>query len=149
MTPAEHTMRARIIEEAKSWIGTPYRSAADVKQAGVDCGMLLVRIYVDTGILPAFDPRPYPEQWHVHQAEERYLGWVRKFAQEISGGPGEKLPGDVVLFKYGKCYSHGAIVVEWPVIIHVRRPNPVLPEDAASSGMLAKLEKRYFSVWPR
>ncbi len=27
-------------------------------------------------------------------------------------------PGDIVLWKFGRCFSHGAIIVEWPTIIH-------------------------------
>jgi cell wall-associated NlpC family hydrolase len=143
----EIEQRAAAVLEAGSWIGTPYRSAADIKGAGVDCGMLLVRVFVDTGLVAPFDPRPYPEQWHVHQSEERYLGWVTKLAHEFDGSAPK--PADVVLYKYGQCYAHGAIVVNWPVIIHVRRPLPVIAEDAARSMILRKLPQRFFSLWPR
>ena len=38
--------------------------------------MLLVRVFVDTGLCPPFDPRPYPVDWHLHRSEERYLGFI-------------------------------------------------------------------------
>ena len=50
-------MREKIVAEARSWIGTPYHNCADIKGVGVDCGMLLVRVYVDTGVVPPFDHR--------------------------------------------------------------------------------------------
>ena len=52
--------RARVVAEARRWIGTPYHACADLRGIGVACGMLLVRIYVDLGLLPPFDPRPSP-----------------------------------------------------------------------------------------
>ena len=42
-------MREKIVAEARSWIGTPYHNCADIKGVGVDCGMLLVRVFVDLG----------------------------------------------------------------------------------------------------
>jgi len=51
---------ARVLDEARAWIGTPYHHAADKKGVGVDCAMLPVRVYCDLGIVPMFDPRPYP-----------------------------------------------------------------------------------------
>ena len=39
--------RAAVVAEARSWIGTPYHHAADVKGHGVDCAMLLIRVYCD------------------------------------------------------------------------------------------------------
>jgi hypothetical protein len=66
-------MREKIVAEARSWIGTPYHNCADIKGVGVDCGMLLVRVYCDLGLVPRFDPRPYTAQWHLHRDDERYL----------------------------------------------------------------------------
>ncbi len=31
---------------------------------------------------------------------------------------GLPLAGDVAVFRFGRTFSHGAIVVEWPVVIH-------------------------------
>jgi hypothetical protein len=27
-------------------------------------------------------------------------------------------PGDVAIFKFGRCYAHGVIVTKWPLMIH-------------------------------
>lgn len=108
-------LRKRIVEEAYSWLGTPYHHQAMVKGAGVDCAMILVAIYREAGLLPAdFDPRPYPQDWHLHRDEERYLGWVLKVCHE-TGAP---QPGDVVVWKFGRTFSHGAVYVGDNKIIH-------------------------------
>jgi hypothetical protein len=33
-------------------------NCTDLKGVGVDCGMLIVRVFVDTGLCAPFDPRP-------------------------------------------------------------------------------------------
>ncbi len=175
----EAEQRAAVVAEARSWIGTRYHNCADVKGAGVDCGMLLVRVFVDTGLCQPFDPRPYPPDWHLHRSEERYLGFLFDRCHEVfllpppergSGGvpvgvgvagrqrgaliantelpgrdphlsstfqgeeeraalsnqapsaagwgaagreaPSKVQPGDVAVFRFGRCYSHGGIVTE-------------------------------------
>lgn len=149
MTEAEE--RARVVAEAMTWIGTPYHNNGDVKGAGVDCGMLLVRVFVDTGLVVPFDPRPYPNQWHLHNRAERYMEWVKRWASEVAGPDEgrEPLPGDIVLFHYGQCYAHGGIVTEWPIMIHALGPNRVQRQSVTSNTLLRRLRKKYFSVWEK
>lgn len=73
MTLEDH-QRRHAVREAQSWVGTPYHPQGDIKGTGADCGMLLVRVFVDTGLCVPFDPRPYADDWYLHRAEERYLG---------------------------------------------------------------------------
>lgn len=97
----------RAVAEARRWLGTPYRHQADLIGLGTDCAMILVRVYQSAGLLPLdIDPRPYPTDWHLHRSEERYLGWVERFAEQVD----TPAPGDVALFKFGRCLSHGGIV---------------------------------------
>ncbi len=98
--------RAAVVAEARRWIGTPYHNCADLHGIGVDCGMLIVRVFVDTGLCAPFDPRPYPPDWHLHRSDERYLGFVFDRCAEVE----EPRPGDILVFRYGRCYSHGGIV---------------------------------------
>jgi NlpC/P60 family putative phage cell wall peptidase len=97
---------AAIVAEAQRWIATPYRHSANVLGVGVDCAMILVEVYGALGLIPRFDPRPYPTDWHLHRSEEKYLGWVMKYATKVETPE----PGDVALFKFGRCLSHGGIV---------------------------------------
>ncbi|HVB89242.1 MAG TPA: hypothetical protein VND97_03495 [Beijerinckiaceae bacterium] len=129
--------RTDVVAEARTWIGTPYHHAADVKGVGCDCGMLLVRVYVDLGLVAPFDPRPYTRDWHLHRSEERYLGLLLERTSKVAA----PAPGDVALFRYGRCFSHGGIVTraEPLTIVHAFHPaGLVLEEEVARNGELAE-----------
>lgn len=105
---------ARVLAEAREWLGTPYRHASNIKGVGVDCAMLPVAVFCGLGIVPEFDPRPYPADWMLHRSEERYLGWVERFADRCDTPE----PGDLALFHVGRCVAHGGIVETSETMIH-------------------------------
>ncbi len=147
---SEAAQRAAVVAAARSWIGTPYHNCADVKGAGVDCGMLIVRVFVDTGLTAPFDPRPYPPDWHLHRGEERYLGFVFDRCAEVA----EPGIGDVMVFRYGRCYSHGGIVTNaGPLkLVHAYQPyRRVLEEEISHNTVLCepRRQPRFFSYWAR
>jgi cell wall-associated NlpC family hydrolase len=111
----EAQQRAAVVAEAKTWLGTPFRNCADVKGAGVDCAMLLIRVFADTGVIAHFDPRPYAFQWHMHHDEEKFLRIVEKLGREVSRAP---IAGDVIVYKFGRCFSHGALVIDAYHVLH-------------------------------
>jgi NlpC/P60 family putative phage cell wall peptidase len=119
--------RARIVAAARAWLGTPYHHAADVKGAGVDCAMLLVRVFCDLKLVEPFDPRPYTKDWMLHRGEERFLGFL--LARSIAVASPEA--GDVVIFRVGRCFAHGAIVTRADplTIIHAYGPARRVVED--------------------
>jgi hypothetical protein len=146
----ERGERAGVVAAARAWIGTPYHHAADVKgpKGGVDCAMLLVRVYCDLGLVEKFDPRPYTRDWMLHRDEERYLGFLLARA-ELVEAPG---PGDIVLFRVGRCYAHGGIVTRPDplTIVHAFAGARVVLEDeiARSSELAARLKTAKFaSYW--
>jgi cell wall-associated NlpC family hydrolase len=148
MDEAETKQRAAIVAEARSWLKTPYHHQGDVKHAGVDCGMLLVRVFVDAGLCEPFDPRPYPQDWMLHRSEERYLGFIFDRTKEVAA----PLPGDVMVFRYGRCYSHGGIVTcTNPVtIIHAFGPVRAVIEDEVTSNLTLcnpGRKPKFFSYW--
>jgi NlpC/P60 family putative phage cell wall peptidase len=91
------TPDARLLAEARAWIGTPYRHQASTKGAGTDCLGLLRGVWrAVLGGEPEPVP-PYTEDWAepVHtevllQAAQRWL--VPKPLNVAS-------PGDVLLFR--------------------------------------------------
>ena len=107
--------RAAIVAEAETWIGTPFHHAARIKGAGVDCLMLLAEVYERAGIAPHIEPPFYVPDWHLHRDAERYLEGLMQYARPIEGPPSS---GDVAVFRFGRTFSHGAIVTEWPRLIH-------------------------------
>jgi len=128
--------RSAVIEEAQSWIGTPYHHQGWLKGIGTDCAFLLIAVYHKVGLIPWIDPRPYPMDWHFHRDEERYLGWVKKYAYQVESPQ----PGDIALYKFGRVVSHGAIVTEWPHMIHSVNPGGVMPvsnDDSLLTNRLA------------
>jgi cell wall-associated NlpC family hydrolase len=145
--PTEIEWRTAIVVAARSWIGTPYHNCADVKGAGVDCGMLLVRVFVDLGLAPPFDPRPYAPDWHLHRSEEKYLGFVFAHGREVEAPQ----PGDIAVFRFGRCYSHGGIVAKPDplTIVHAFAPaRMALEETVARNARLSQPERapRFFDI---
>jgi cell wall-associated NlpC family hydrolase len=131
--------RAAVLAEARSWIGTPYHHKGRVKGAGVDCATILLEVYARAGVIPEIDVGHYPMDWHMHRDEERYLNFVGRFAVEITHPP---LPGDVVVWRFGRVFSHGAIVMAWPRVLHAYLGQRVREDDAAKAAWLSHIGER-------
>jgi hypothetical protein len=71
--------------------------------------------YCACGLIPDIRPQ-YTADWMLHRDEEQFLGWVKPYAREIERA--QVGPGDFVIWKFGRCYSHGAIVIDLPEVIH-------------------------------
>ena len=135
--------RALVVQEALSWLGTPYAHAQRCKGAGVDCGQLLAAVFENAGAVPHIQPDDYPHDWHLHRSEERYLGHVQAWAHSVEA-PG---PGDIVIFKFGRCISHGAIVIQWPLVLHSYVGKGVVLDDLTTNLDLAQRQAGFYSVW--
>lgn len=134
--------RERVIAEARRWIGTPYHHQARVLGAGVDCATLLCEVYEAAGCIPHVDPTPYPADWHFHRDAERYLGWLNQYAREVD----EPKPGDVIVWKFGRCFSHAAILCENGYIIHSYIGQGVRLELRDAEIFRGRAVK-YFTLW--
>lgn len=113
-------IRARVVAEALTWLGTPYRHRQRVKGEGVDCAQILAAVYEAAGVIEPLDLGEYATQWHLHHEREVYLEWL-EFAGAVRVTEGDPLPADVGVWKYGLTHSHGGIVVEGgpdPVVVH-------------------------------
>ena len=109
------TPRDSVIAQAWSWLGTPYHHHGRVKGVGVDCAQLLCACFEDAGLVPHVDPGFYPHDWHLHRSEELFIGWLaRAGAVQVERGR----PGDVALFRFGRTFSHGAILVDERSVVH-------------------------------
>jgi NlpC/P60 family putative phage cell wall peptidase len=146
--PSVPSERARVVAEAFSWLGTPYHHRARVKGVGVDCAQLPIGVWTAVGLIEAFDTGEYPADWHLHRDEERYLCFVLRFADEIAAE--EAQAGDLVLFKFGRAFSHGAILVASGQVVHaVRKDRSVVLGDLDRDVDLIDRPRRYFSFWRR
>jgi NlpC/P60 family putative phage cell wall peptidase len=150
LTESETAARAAVVAEARKWTGTPYHESADIRGVGVDCGMLIVRVFVDLGLVPPFDPRPYARDWMLHNDEEKYLAWMQSFCAEVA----DPQPGDIAIFRFGRVYSHGGIVTQAaPVgLVHAYADcHCVIEESFAQNADLTKAARRprFFSLWAK
>jgi hypothetical protein len=50
----------------------------------------------------------------------------------------------VALFRFGRCFAHGAIITEWPLLIHAWHSGGVIRGDALQP-LLAGRPVRFFS----
>lgn len=108
-------MREKIIAEAWSWLKTPYHHHARIKGIGVDCAQFLIGVFSAVGIIPmAMDVGDYSTQWHLHRDEEKFLEWLVKLCREVESPD----IGDIAIWKFGRCFSHGSIVVGENLVIH-------------------------------
>jgi cell wall-associated NlpC family hydrolase len=132
--------RAAVVAEAETWLKTPYHHMGRVKGAGTDCLMMLAEVYCACGIIPHVDIGYYSPDFNLHKSAELYLEGLLQYAKEIPGPP---QPGDVAVFKFGRCFAHGAIVTEWPKLIHAFVRNGVM-EGNADQPTLAGRAVKFF-----
>ena len=144
MTEVER-IRQAVVAEAKEWIGTPFHHAARVKGHGVDCLMLLTEVYERAGASCHIEPPFYVPDWHLHRDAERYMEGLLQYATPIAGPP---LAGDIALFRFGRTFSHGAIVTDWPRLIHAYWAMGVVWGDATLYPLKGR-DVRFFSPFPQ
>jgi hypothetical protein len=154
-------IRSQIVEEAKSWVGTPFVHEACVKGVGVDCCTILSSVYSrftgDTIELPHYDI-----QWNEHVSDQPYLEALLRYCVEVSAFDNEDtvpepmsrnpkfrgfplewwdrkppLPADIGLWFFGRCWAHCTIVVDWPVVVNPMMSSKVSLEHAQLIGNAA------------
>ena len=130
--PLADARRLAVIEEAVGWLRTPYHHMARVKGVGGDCLTLLAEVYEKAGVIPHVEIPFYPPDWNLHRDAERYLEGVMRYACEVPArdNPNPPQPGDIAVFKFGRCFAHGAIVLQWPRLIHAWHNAGVVYADA-------------------
>lgn len=145
--PSESEGRARILAEARSWLGTPYRHMGRLKgrAGGVDCAQLVWAVYFNAGLTPFLPLENYPPDFMLHRDTERYLGIVLERAREVAAPQ----PADVALYRIGRCFAHGAIVMApgWPLILHANMAARAVVLGRGDEGRLKGRALRFFSRW--
>lgn len=143
---SEDQGRAAIVAEARTWLGTKYHPGGRVKGAGVDCGMLIAEVYERAGIIAHMEIPPYPADWHKHRKDEKYLGFILREGRFIE--PGGQKAGDVAMWKFGLVRSHGAIIVEWPRVIHATFQERTVWEcDVSDDVRYGTKDVQFYSYW--
>jgi NlpC/P60 family putative phage cell wall peptidase len=88
----------RIVAEARSWIGTPYRHQASLKHVGCDCLGLVLGVWKALyGVLPE-QPPPYAPDWaEAGQSEPLIEAALRHLAPRTDC---TIAPGEILIFRW-------------------------------------------------
>ena len=111
-------VRRAALNEARSWIGTPYLHQASQKGAGADCLGLLRGIWralygEEPEALPHYKP-----DWAERGGEETLLSAAQRHLVPVQDG--QRRSGDVILFRFAPhCPAkHCAVLAERGRMIH-------------------------------
>ena len=139
------SVREDIVAEALSWIGTPFHDCAGIKGVGTDCANFPYGVVVSLGLGPARRIPPYSPQVMMHSNAELFVPIVLEYANEL---PPDStiLPADLVLWKMGRSFSHGAIIIDWPRVVHACSPHGVIRDDALRNPRLSSKPRRFFRL---
>lgn len=154
---AEREERAAVAREARRWIATPYHHFAAVMGGGIDCAHILIETFAGAGLIERFVPDEYPIDWHMHRSEERYLAVVERYCGLVDEDFSplatrseywSAAPGDVIMFRWGRTFSHSAIVTDWPMAVHAfAHEKMVIETNLRAHASLAERECRVYSFW--
>lgn len=151
------SLREKVRDAAISWEGTPYHHGAAIKGVGADCGMMIIRVFSEAGCIEDYDPPPYAPEWCLHRDEERYLEEIQKHLYEVDvedNNPSieervsrgwEPGVGDVLVWRVGRTFSHGAIVTGWPYVIHAYFPSDMVEHVSLENTPMSDRPMRVFS----
>lgn len=105
---------SRIVEEARRWLGTPYKHQAAVRGVGADCVGLIRGVGFACAVLP-----PRTAEWKAFNAygrlpnPRRMLEGMRTFLVEVPAG--EQGPGDIAWLAWrADLPMHLAILADGP-----------------------------------
>ena len=104
--------RQEIVDEARTWIGTRWQHQACLKGVAVDCVGLARGVFGELSGQKFPGPVDYPATWHLFKAEERLYNEAAKYTREVA--PEEMLPGDLLLFGFGKGPAHHCGILVTP-----------------------------------
>lgn len=125
-------------------MGTPFHDGARLKGKGVDCAMLIAGVFEEAGLVPHQEVETYSPQFMLHRDDPLFENYIRRYAHEVPAPQ----QGDIVLYKIGRSFSHGAIVVDWPgAIIHAFKNFRFVAETDAEEATLRGLPRKFFSLW--
>lgn len=141
-------IRQEIIKEARSWVPTPYRHQFMNKGIGCSCGLFIIGVFSNLGMIPGGIPPHYNEDWAFHNPTQRMPDWyedmLSTYFTEIEAK--DLKEGDLILYNFGKSFtlSHISILVENNMIIHSEKPVGVTLSNRQTKRWF-KRERIYFT----
>ncbi len=105
--------KSKIVEIAKTWLGTPYHHQQHIRGIGTDCLGLIVGIYEEIyGSVPNV-PLNYSHNWMESTGKELMLDHANKYLTKIDKK--DIVSGVVVLFRMQNhgLVKHAGVVTKW------------------------------------
>ena len=144
MGSTEIEQRSLVIENALSFLGTPFHENCCIKGVGTDCGRFLAAVYGASGIkVPDLkDISLFPHNWHLNKDDERYLSLMLQFSKITT------MPqiADMVFFRIGRGWAHSGIILDYPIIIHAAPPC-VSKANADQLSRINKNQRLFLTPW--
>jgi hypothetical protein len=153
--------REEVVAETRSWIKTPYHKAGRIKGAGVDCGTLLLCVFIWAGFISEeaieiFNKIcPVHQDWWCHAEDEKYTKLVIRHATRVLTGISyqtlDAKPGSIVVTHHSSSsprFNHGGIVTRWPKLCHAVEPC-VQEIDATKHHMWSHREVIVYDPWEK
>jgi cell wall-associated NlpC family hydrolase len=131
-------MRAKIVAEARSWIGTPFHHQGRLKGVGVDCAGLVIEVGRALGldVVEETGYPPIPDGVSMQRSCDAQLRRIDNYG-----------PGDVVLFAFGRHPQHLGIIGNYPLggnsLIHAYAPNGRVVETIFDSVWTRRTVQAY------
>ena len=91
---------SQIVDEARTWINTPFHHQGRVKSVGVDCAGVVIGTADALGLISSFEDKPYAKSPSANQLRTT----LKNYMIEIPVS--EALPGDVLLFAFDREPQH-------------------------------------------
>jgi NlpC/P60 family putative phage cell wall peptidase len=116
----------RVVHEALTWIGTPYRHQGARKGVGCDCLGLVRGVWQAVYGEEPEAPGPYAADWAEASGEDRLLAAAHRHC--LAGMKEEIAPGDLLLFRWRPNVpaKHAGILVAPDRFIHAYQGHSVL-----------------------
>jgi cell wall-associated NlpC family hydrolase len=133
--------RAGVVAESVRWKGTPYHDNARIRGAGADCLTSIAGVFEGSGATPHIEIPFYSKDWHLHKKDPRYLDGLLQYCDEMPDLPKRRpKPADLMMWQFGPySFSHAAIVIEWPIVMHAYSGRPFGRENVEQALYLSKV----------
>ncbi len=113
-----NSFQASIVNQARTWLGTPFVHQARLKGKGCDCLGLIVGVVDELGLTDESGRllSSYDEINYSKEPDGKYL--IQKLSQildepSVTVNPSEIKAGDLALFKMGNNPQHLAIITDY------------------------------------
>lgn len=141
--PLSPEQRQTVKDEAISWLNTKYHPLGRLKGIGVDCAMLIAEVYERAGVIEHCDPGFYSANLAIHSHDDVFERFIRE-----CGGVQTEAPdvGDVVMWRFGKSFSHGGILVTENRFVHAALAPGIVCYGDLTDADVAWRKRRFYEM---